>query len=150
MSAGVYENGVRLSDATVISRSPYGEDRYYDAAIYDGGGYRAAGNFDSETGKNLSGNGLILMAEWPGPPEGTGTVDLTAEDLRAAVKRCTPGAPDSYADRLLGALSTAGATARGLREGLRAAVAQCTPGAPPGYADRLLEALEQVYESGQP
>lgn len=27
-------------------------------------------------------------------------MDITLDQLRAAVKRCTPGAPDSYADRL--------------------------------------------------
>jgi len=34
-------------------------------------------------------------------------MDITLEQLRAAVRRCTPGAPDSYAGRLWEALEQA-------------------------------------------
>lgn len=43
-------------------------------------------------------------------------MDITLDQLRAAVRRCTPGAPDSYAERLWEALEQARPQDKPVRE----------------------------------
>jgi len=55
-------------------------------------------------------------------------MDITIDQLRAAVSRCTPGAPPSYAGRLWAALEQAGTIPDGLPPALAAEVARTRHG----------------------